>query len=432
MPAITDISSNSLKVSYPEGDVETMIQEDQEFRPRLSRSLPSGARITDGYEIRFAARLNPSQNVAQIQDGGNFPISKEAVDRFFVFKPTVFAGDYQASLLTRYVANSNVASFNGGEMTRRPEDVMSNLGKLIESTYVGTDGSGIRGYVEADGVNTLTVKRPYGLQLLPENSYISVRDSAGGNVRNFLDLRYITDNNLDTRVLTYSGADQTAVADDPIYIVAELTQTLTTLYANGLRGQVDDGTNSQFIHTLDRTAAGNTKLKSIVLDNGGLARNLTEGLLIDGNFQTRRRARKKPSTLIMGDGQVMKYIEFVAPQRMWTVSGTSRQGKSTGFKPEELRHAAPGVDLDFMISFDATPGEVYGVSWDSFFLYQGLNAQWLSGHDMKSLMLLPGTNGASHKAAWGAYCVSIENWGTDFPLANFVIRDLKDKYNGNA
>jgi hypothetical protein len=431
MPAITDISANSLKVFYPERAVETMIQEDQEFRPRLSRDLPSDARITDGYEIRFGARLSPSQNVAQILDGANFPVTKEAIDRQFIFKPTIFAGGYQASLLTRYVANSNVAAFNGGEMNRRPEEVMGNLGKLIESTYVATDGSGIRGYVEADGVNTVTVKRPYGLNLLAENNYISVRQSAGGAVRDSLDLRSVTDRDLDARILTYSGADQTAVADDPIYIVAELTQTLTALYANGLRGQVDDGVNATLIHTLDRTVAGNSKLKSVVLDNGGVPRNLTENLLIDANFQTRRRARKKPSTLIMGDGQVMKYIEFVAPQRMWTVSGSARQGKSTGFKPEELKHAAPGVDLDFMISFDALPGEVHGVSWDSFFLYRGLNAQWLSGHDMKSLLLLPGTVGG-HKAAWGAYCVSVENWGTNFPLANFVIRDLRDRYNGNA
>src|SRR5258708_5079329 len=120
---ITDIP-NSLKIAYPPKAVETMIQEDLQFRPRLKRELPRGARLGDGYEIRFGARLSPAQNVAQIADGANFPIPKDATDRQFIFKPTIFAGDYQIGLMTRFVANSNVAAFNGGEMQRRPEEVM--------------------------------------------------------------------------------------------------------------------------------------------------------------------------------------------------------------------------------------------------------------------------------------------------------------------
>ena len=73
---------------------------------------------------------------------------------------------------------------------------------------------------------------------------------------------------------------------------------------------------------------------------------------------------------------------------------------------------------------------MFGLSWDSFFFYSALDAQWLSGHDLDSLLLLAGTNGG-HKAAWGAYLVSIENWGTDFPIGNFVIRDLKDHLLGD-
>lgn len=433
--AITDISTNSLKVAYPPKAVETMIQEKKVFRPRLARDLPPGAKLNDGYQINFAARLAPAQNVAQIKDAGNFPIPKEATDRQFVFKPTIFAGSYNIGLLTRYIAASNVASFTaGGEMRRRPEDVMSNMGKLIESTYVGTDGTGIRGYVESDGANTLVVKAPHGLRLLPKNAYISVRQSAGGAVRDSLDLRQITDRAPRTRTLTYSGANQTAVANDPIYIVPESGidgSDLTTVHANGLRGQVDDGTVAQYIHTLDRTAAGNSELKSIVLDHGGDRRNLNEQLLIEANHEVGSLSEKQPSTLLMGEGQVEKYIEFVAPQRRWPTTGRGRQGKTTGYKLDELVHSAPAVDMDFMVSYDAMPGEVYGLSWDTFFLYSALDAQWLSGHDMQNLLMLPGSNGSSHRAAWGAYLVSIENWGTDFPLAHFKITDLKDRLLGD-
>ena len=427
--AITDIA-NSLKVAYPTRAIETMVQAEQVFRPRLARELPAGARLTDGYEIRFGARLSPSQNVGQILDQGSFPYAKDAIDRQFVFKPTIFAADFQIGIMTRFVASSNVAGFNGGEMRRRPEEVISDLGKFIESTYVGTDGSGIRGYVESEpGANQIKMKLPWGIRLLRENFYISERIAAGSTVRDSIDGRTISDMAYDTRIITYSGADQTPVADDPIYVVSETTQTLTALFANGLRGQIDDGSLAQYIHTLDRTAAGNTKLKSLVFSNGGERRNLTEQLMIGANHDVWQRVNKRPSTLFMPETQVEKYIEFVAPQRRFPAVGRERQGKSTGYDVSDLHHFAPGVDMDFMISPDALPGEIYGLTWDSFFLYEAVRLQWLSGHDTANLLLLPGTG--THKAGWGAYLVSIENFGTDFPLASWKMTDLKDRALGD-
>ena len=430
---------NALKVAYPPKAVETMIQEDLVFRPRLKRSLPPGAKLTDGYEIRFGARLSPSQNVSQIADGGNWPIPKDATDRQFIFKPTIFAGSYQIGLLNRFVASSNVAGFNGGESTRRPEEVMSNFGKYIESTYVGTAGDGIRGYVDSEpGANQIKMRAtgaaPMGVRLLADNMYISERIAAASTVRDSIDLRQISDVNPDTNSFVYSGVDQTPAADDPIYVVPEsalLGATIAASAANGLRGQVDDGTNSQFIHTLDRTAAGNTKLKSVVRKNGGERRNLTESLLITIVHETARRSKKHPSTLFMGEGQVEKYIENIAPQKRFPAVGRQRPGKSTGYVIEELNFTSPYGSMDFMPSFDAAPGSVWGLSWDSFFFYSAVDAQWLDGHDMGKLLMLPGSNGSGHKAAWAAYLCSIENWGTDFPIGNFELGDLKDRLLGD-
>lgn len=434
MPAITD-TPDALKILYPARAVKTMIQEGRKFRPKLATSLPPGAKLGDGYEIRMGARLAPAQNNAQIADGGNFPIQKAEIDRTFVFKPTIFAADYDVSGLQRFVANSNAAAYNGGVARRRPEETMKSLGKLIESMYVGGDGTGILGYVEADGANTVTVKQPFGLRYIPKNIYISIRQSAGGAVRDSIDLRLVTARNTKTRVLTYSGANQTAVADDPIYRVPESAlagATLAAIHANGLRGQVDDGVVASLIHTLDRTTAGNEELQSFVDDNGGETRNLTEQLLINACQEVVERTDGfRPSTVVTGHGQVQKYIEFVAPQRRWPVSGSATQGKTTGYNDSQLRHDTPDGSLDFMVSVDAMPGELYGVSWDAFFLYSALDAQWMSG-DEASLHLLPGSNGATHRFAWGAYLISIENWGTDYPLAHFKIKDLKDKFAGTA
>lgn len=433
MPAITD-TSDALKIFYPTRAVKTMVQEYQKFVPRLGSALPPGARIGDGYEMRFGARLAPSQNKAQIADGGNFPIQKAEVDRTFVFKPTIFASSYDLSGLQRFVANTENVAYNGGIQRRRAEETMNSHGKLIEQTYF-LDGTGILGYVEADGSNTLTVKVPHGLRYIQQNDYISVRIAAGSTVRDSIDLRKVEALAWKTRILTYSGADQTAVADDPIYRVSEsglAGATLAAINANGLRGQIDDGVVNTLIHTLDRTTAGNEALQSYVSDDGGSTRNLTEQLLIETNHETMRRSQWfKPSTLIMGYGQVEKYIEFVSPQRRWPVSGGGTQGKTTGYKESELRHDAPSATFDFLCSFDCMPGEIYGISWDACFEYKKIEDQWMSG-DEATLHLLPGSNGATHKFAWGAYLISIRNWGTDHPPAHFKIKDLKDRENGTA
>jgi hypothetical protein len=433
---ITD-NTDSLKIAYPPKAVETMLQEDLVFRPRLKRSLPPGARLSDGYQINLPARLNSSQNVSQIADGGNFPIAKDPLDRQFIFKPTIFTADYQIGGLRKHVAASNVASFSaGGENRRQPEEAMSNLGKFIESTYVGTDGTGIRGYVESDpGANQIKMKNPWGIRLFAEHMYISERIAAGSTVRDSIDLRYITAIDHDTRILTYSGADQTPVADDPVYVTPESSlagATLAAMHANGLRGQVDDGTNATLIHTLDRTAAGNGKLKSLVSSAGGERRNIGESLLMAITHDAARRSKKRASTLIMGEGQVEKYVEALAPQKRFVATSGSRNagGSKTGYLLEELSFVSPSGTMDFMLSFDALPGEIYGVAWDALFFYSALDAQWLSGTEA-SLHLLPGSNGANAKFAYGAYLVSIENWGTDYPLAHFVIRDLKDRLLGD-
>ena len=261
---ITDITPDSLKTHWPKKAVDTMIQEELVFRPRLIRGLPPGAKLNDGYTIQFGARLAASQNVSQIADGGNFPIQKDATDRQFVFKPTIFAGSYLIGGMTRFVANSNVAAFNGGESQRRPEEVMGNFGKNIEQTYVGTVGNGIRAFVESEpAANQIKLKNPQGTRLLSQNMYISERIAAASTVRDSIDLRQVTDVNDETRVIIYSGADQTPVADDPIYVVPESAlagATLGSMHANGLRGQVGNSDDLLLLHTLDRTAAGNRRL----------------------------------------------------------------------------------------------------------------------------------------------------------------------------
>lgn len=419
------------KTLYPSKAVKTMLNEQLVFRPKLKTSLPPGAKVTTGFTINFGARLYPGQNGGQAQDGGNLPTPKRGSYRTFVFNPTLFCFGYQIGYVAAKVLTSSQSTFTaGGDEDQQMQETMSNMGKFIEQTYVGTAGDGIRGYVEADGSNTVTLRNPEaGANLLREGMVISVRIAAGSTVRDSLDNRTITAYNPDTRVLTYSGADQTAVANDPIYVVVEATQTLTSTFANGIRGQIDDGTNSQFIHTLDRTTALNVKLKSVVDDNGGTPRNLSEQIVMRTCMKVVRRSGMMPDTILWGPGQTLKYAEMIQPQRFYPTTGKNRQGSAVGIQNEDVVFFGPGVKLTVLtnsegqVSFDVIPREAYLITWSTMFMYSAVDAEWM---DEQSVRHLAPNTSSGFKASYLSYLASVENFGTDYPLANAVIRDLKD------
>jgi hypothetical protein len=433
----------AIKTIYPNKSLEPMINEEAPFRQKLSKSVPSGAKISEG-DLKFNGVLALPQNVGQIVDGGDLQDAGERSEVQFNLKPTIFTATMNIGWLTKKVANTGKSAFNMGESKRRTEETVSNLGKFIESTYVGTAGLGIRGYVESNaGASGLTIANPEGVKLLRVGMKISVRagsaDEAGtaGAIRDAdSDGVRITSVNPTTRVIKCSTSDFTAtVANDAIQVVTTTTQTLGTslgvtgLYANGLRGLVDDGTNWRYIHGLDRTTAGYEKLSSVVKSNGGTLRNLTEQLLIRTCHEIREGTGKRPTDMWSSPGQIEKYIEFVAPDRRRAVEG-GNYDKSTGYKAEsELVHYAPGVKLVLNTSFDLIPRELYLLSWDTWFHYVAQEMQWV---DDDSMLHMGVNSSGGRRALWESFMSSMENIGCDMPCANAVIRDLKDPAIGDV
>lgn len=417
-------NTDSIKILYPTGSLEPVVNEDLVFRPKLKSALPMGSQRMGEGIIRFPAYLSPAQNVGQVADNGTLPTAKDRTERTFELKPVAFAACFQIGWTMKAAVKAK-GGFNGGEQARRTEETANNLGKFIEQTYVGTAGDGIRGYVESDGSNSIKLKLPHGVTLVRDNHVISVRVSAGGGVRDSLDNRTVTSVDVDNRDVYYNGADQTAVLNDPVYIVTEAAMVLTSVFANGLRGLVDDGVNSQFIHGLDRTTTANIKLRSQVYDPGSL-HNLTEQTLLIMANNIRQYSNKRPETILCGPGQAMKYAEFVAPQRRFPTDGGPVK-PTQGFKEEDLVFYAPGVALRFMISFDVIPRELYLLNWSTFFHYLAQEMDWM---DEDSLLKATPTSGG-HKASWLAYMGSVENLGNFYPRGNGVIRNARDPLIGD-
>lgn len=414
--------TNALKIAYADKAVEPMVNEEAIFRKRLAKGVPAGARVSEGI-VKFGGNINPPQNVGQLVDGGTLPAPKERTDVQFQLTPTLFAGALQIGWITRSAGNSSKSAFNKGEVRRRTDEVVADTAKFIETTYTGTHGTGRRARVESDGSNTFVAMKPEGTRLLRENFYISVRTTDGGaTVRDSTDYRKITLINHSTRTVTYDGADQTLVAGDHVHPVVEASQSFTTNpFANGLRGLIDDGTHLATLHGLTRATYG-TKLYANVFSNGGTLRNLTEQLLVRACHEIRARSGKRVDEIWTSEGQVEKYIEFVAPDRRNTVSGSGIQNMETGYKEEGLVHHAPGIKARINISYDIVPRELYLLNWSTFFHYVAKELGFVDEGEM--LKLTPGSG--TYKASFLGYVAAIENIGCDFPLGNGVIRDLAD------
>jgi len=426
-----------LKTIYRPQDLKAILNEDLMFRPWLKKGAPTGASVKEG-EVKFNMYLDPPQNVGQSADGGTWAPPKDRTEVQAIIKPSLFTASFQIGLMTQKTANTGKSAFSEGEFRRRTEETMPNLGKFIETTYIAGTGNGARAKVESDGVSYFVAAQPIGVKLIRPNMLISVRQGTGTTVRDSVDLIRCNGIDPDNRYIYYNIANETygtngektLVANDLVYVVVETTQVIAQtlgvgVFANGLRNLIDDGTESQYIHTQDRTTVANAKLKSIV-DSSGSRRAINEELLNKNCQKVHDFTGKKVTDLWCGPGVANDYNAFVIPSRMIMLQGTNPAKMGTGYKYEDLVHHAVGVQCQFHVSHDMVPGELFGLTPSTLFLYEGAELDWWTEGGM--LKPTPGT--ASYKASMLCLAYCIENFGCDFPRGNFVIRDLQSKYDG--
>lgn len=424
---------DSVKDIYPTRAVRAMENSKRPFSRSLKKDLPADAKQLDEGVARFLANMAPPQNVAQIGDAQDLPAPIDRLEKKFTLKPTLFVGTFQIGWITKQAANSQRAAFNRGEVARKTEETVENLAKHIERIYCGTHGTGRLGRVAADGVNTLTMDLPEGVQLLRINMRVSLRTTDGGDtVRDSLDNRKITAINRSTRVITYDGVDQTGVAGDHLHLVSGAAQTsLSTISANGLRGLIDDGTFLDEIQGLSRTTY--PRLKALVMSNGGVLRNLTEQLMVHACHEVAQESGKNITHIWTNTGQVEKFLEFVAPDRRHVTKPGEKPrytvGTGGGEDDTGLRLIAPGVDAEIRRAFDIVAREMFFLSYDTFFHYQCQEMDWW---DDGARILKPVPTSGGFKAAFFAAVSSQENLGTDMPIGNLVLRDLRDPLIGDA
>jgi hypothetical protein len=427
---LTDIKTN-----YSPKAVEVLMNAETPFLRQLPKDLPAGATFGDKGVLKFNVVDGLPENVGFHADNDSMPVPYDRSSIQFTLTPVIFSATTGIGEMTRHAANSSQSAFNGGEVNRRVDETVKNISKHMEQMFVATHGTGRVGVVETDGASYFTLYAPWSQNLIRKNARISVRTSDGGDtVRDDCDFAKVTKVVKSTRSVYYTfdagDSDKTVVDGDSVHIVTKAAQTsLSSIAPNGLRGLVDDGTLTTYLHSVLRSSY--PAINSNVVDKGTLT-YLSEQLMIEAVNMIRYESDKMPNAAWFGLGQARMYLRFVRPDRRTTTGGELPSKLETGWREEQLVHVFPGGSVTIRVSPDIYPREMYFLDMTSWLRYEAKPLGWLDDDvtGQPPLRLIPGTN--TFKAGWFSAMNAIVNIGLSNPKAQAVIRNLTDPDAGDT
>lgn len=414
--AYLDISAEA-KNAYPSGTFPDAVNKEAPYRKSLNKV---DLKMKDGIAI-FPLNLEAAWNVGITEDNVAFPTPIDPTRVQGTVKPETFTVSFQLGLkATKTLSNEKGSFHSGGILSDRIENSIADLGKWINIVYAGTN-RGRLGVVESEpAANQVQVTKATGLVNILNNFRIDVYTALTSGSANFTN-RTVSAATSSTRTFTYSGTDATPLAGESIFMTGTYDTSLWTL-----PDIVDDGTNLTSPFGQSRsTYAG---LKSQILSNGGVLRNLSENLILQACLQTRQVAGKKITRALSNWGQAVKFAEFVSPDRRYPGVTSGTQSYSVGFGDDSLQIVAPGVNCKLEVDFNIVPRALYLLSWDTFGLFESMAPDWFDEDSV--LHLIPVSGG--HKAGVLGYAGSMENQINTMPRGNAAILDLKDPIVGDV
>jgi|GEM_PF-2147381 len=406
--AFEDITTE-LKNAYPPGTFEEPVNKETKYRRDLQRV---DLVMNDGI-AKFPLGIASAWNVGLIADVGDFPSPIDPTRVQGEVTPELFTGSFQIGVKTKVAAKSKVGTFNqGGIMADRVENTVAELGKYINKVYAGSYGA-ILGYVSTnDGSSTVTLATPLGNLLLNKNMRIDFK-IPGGALRTAVN-RTITVLNRDTNVITYSGADDAAIAaGDEVYITGTSGRSIWTLPQI-----IGDASDAASIFGQSRSTY--PELNSFVEDAGN--NDLTEQMILQTIDLPRRETGKRVTRALTNTGQARKYVEFIQAERRYPGPTGSAPKYTVGYDEDSLQIIYPGVNMKLEVDFDIEPGRIYFLCWEVFGRYTAMDVDWID--DDALLKMIPTSGG--HKAGFLAYVGCVENQINTMPRSSSRLEGLTD------
>jgi len=414
--AIQDIG-NELKTVYPTGTFEEPVNKVAKFRRDLQRV---DLMVSEGGTAKFPLGIASAWNVGIIPDMGTFPAPIDPTRIQGEVSPELFVGSFQIGLKTKAQAKSQKSTFNaGGILADRVENTVSELGKVMNRSYIGSTGL-IFSTVESNpGTSTIVLTKPLGAELLNRNMRVDFYN--GATPRTAVG-RKLTSVNRATRQVVYDGGNDAAIAaGDFVYLAGTYGRTVWTLpqivgdaadagtiYANGVRSSYPE-------------------LNAFVFRGSAGLRDLTEQLILEAIDAPMRETGKKITKAISNSGQARKFVEFVQADRRYAGPQGTAPKYTLGYADDSLQIMAPGVNVTLEVDVDCSPRVMYFLAMDTFGRFEAMALDWIDDDTM--MRLVPGSG--TFKAGFLAYVGAIENVINTMPRANSRIEDLNDPICGD-
>lgn len=176
------------------------------------------------------------------------------------------------------------------------------------------DGTGTLAQVTADGANNVTVDT---LQYLRVGMKIDIIDSATDLVQDSLSARTITAINTSTKVVTYSGANQTLTTAGRVCRTGSWKKEI-----NGLRSLLNDGASSNTLHgvTTNQGTGANLWWQAIIKDGavGGADGQFSEDLGQQVVDQVGATGNGEVEIIITTRGIRRRYVNQLKSQKRFT------------------------------------------------------------------------------------------------------------------
>lgn len=411
--------TTELKNAYPPGTFEEPINKEAPYRKSLQRVK---LKMHDGI-AKFPLGIASAWNVGMIADVGDFPSPIDPTRVQGEVTPELFVGSMQIGVKTKAAAKNATGTFNpGGILPDRVEKTAEDVGKYMNRVYVGSHVGRLAQVESNSGGSVLILSKPLGAYLLEKNMRIDVFDAlTGGALRGTAESRKITAIDKDTRSITYSGANEgTIVAGDHIFIENTYGRSVWTL-------PMIVGNSTDAASIFGQSRATYPELNAFVETGASGMRNLSEQILLDAIDKPRREVGKKINRLLANSGQGRKFVEFIQAERRYPGPTGSAPKYTVGYDEDSLQVLAPGVNCKLEVDFDCHPRRIYGLSWETFGLYEALALDWIDDDNL--LKLIPTSGG--HKAGFLAYIGSVENQINTMPRANFRLDNLNDPLCGD-
>jgi len=334
-----------LKEIY-EPKLRDQLQSDTRTLKRVEKTSEGVTHDVGGKYVVFPIRTRRNHGIGARNENQALPNPKS---QKYAAARVSLAYLYGAASLTGQtmeLAEKNPQAFTSAlqaEMQGLRETLAKDMNRQIYGTSLGALAS-----ITADAANTVTVS---STQYLEVGMQIDVYDITG--VTSKFTNREITAINTTTGVVTYDGADGTAVATD--IIVRNGSVNKETI---GFQQIVS---NAGTLYNVDPTVE--PVWKSVVNDNGGTNRALSEGLMVKMVDDIKTNGGDT-TAVFTSLGVRRAYFQLLVQQRRYT----NTKKFEGGF--EGLAFTTDWGDIPLMSDFDCQPNRQYFVNEKELKLYE--------------------------------------------------------------